>query len=121
MCFWGEQKVWKRAKSKESHYKPEGMVVSFLATAFSATLIPQKIPRPSPGWLSKISLAPRGQSQLIPSPRTIRLILQMASGFAPVVSFVNFSRYPGFILAILSILKFVIPKYNPNRLGVVMT
>ena len=93
MCFLGEQKVRKRAKSRESHYKPEGMVVTFLATAFSATLIPQKIPWPSPGWLSKRSLAPRGQSQLIPSPMAIRLILQMAFGFAPVVSFVNFSCY----------------------------
>ena len=32
-----------------------------------------------------------GQSQLASSPRAIRLTLQMASGFDPVVSFVYFS------------------------------
>lgn len=94
----------------------EGIAAFFFATS-SATLIPQKIHWPSP--LQKTF----GSHRTKPtnhSPQSHKAHSANGIWICSSDAVVNFSCYPGFMQAILCILKIITPKYVTNSIWVII-
>lgn len=105
----------KRAKSTGSHYNPKKMADFLLANASSETRFPNRFLSPVLDGSPKDLTHSYTTHRWIPSPRAIRLSLQMTSRFAPMVPF-NFLNHPSFIWATIYILKIITPKQTTNSL-----